>query len=102
MYLNSTKVVSFNFDLKFLRAHFSAKFWAFLEKWHVQPKYGELTFECVYPLPEMWHQAFCDILEPPGVNQLYLLCKWCSQASGFNKSIEVSQFALKAFWYIAI
>ena len=64
-------------------------------------KCGELMFECVecdYSLPEMWHQAFCDILEPPVVNQLKLLCQWCSQASGFNKSSEISQFAIKAFW----
>ena len=52
----------------------------------------------VYTLPEMSRQALCDILEPPAVNQLSLLCQWCSQASWFNKSIEVSQFALKAFF----
>ena len=69
---------------------------------NVQPKYRELTFECVYLLPEMWHQAFCDILGPPAVNQLYLLCQWYSQTSGFNKSIEVNQFGLKAFWHSAI
>ena len=31
MDLNSTKGTPFNFDLKFLRVHFSVKLWAFIE-----------------------------------------------------------------------
>ena len=41
-------------------------------------------------------------MEPPAVNELYLLCQSGCQATGINKSIGVSQFALEAFWHTAI
>ena len=97
MNLNSTNVASSNFDLKFLRDHFSAKFWAFSESETFSRNGKSWPFECVYPLPEILHQAFSDILGPPAVNQLYLMGQWCSQASGFNKSIEISQFWPQSF-----
>ena len=100
MDLNCTNYIYW-FWLKVLTCPFLCPILGFLRIWNVHPKWGEWTFECVYSFPEMWHQACCH-MEPPVVNELYLLCQWCSQASGFNKSIAVSQFAIEAFWHSAI
>ena len=88
--LNSTKVQSYSFDLKFYVPSFLSP--NFLRIWMVQSKCGELTFEIVDPLPEVWHQAFYDVLEPSTVYEINLLCQWCSRACRLLEYREVRQF----------
>ena len=77
--LNSTKVQSFNLDLNFYVPIFLPSL-SFLRIWMVLSKHGELTSEIFNLLPELWHQAFCDVMEPSAAYEINLLCQWCSRA----------------------
>ena len=57
----------------------------------VQSKCGELTFEIVNPLPEVWHQAFYDVLQPSIVYEINLLCQWCSWACRLLNTLRPRQ-----------
>ena len=100
--LNSTKVQSFNLDLNFLCAIFLPSL-SFLRIWMVQSKHGELTSEIINVLPELWHQAFCDVMEPSAAYEINLLCQWCSWAYRHLEFIEGRQFVtLSSVWLLLI
>ena len=69
----------------------------FITNQKVQSKCRELTFEIVNPLPEVCHQAFCDVLEPSAIDEINLLCQWYSLARRLNGFMELRQFGLEAF-----
>ena len=77
--LNSTKLQYFSLDPKFLGAHFSAKVWVFSQPERFRFRRGDLTFKIINPLHRMCHKAFCDGLEPSAVDEINLLCQWCSR-----------------------